>query len=308
MSIWADLRERALALVLAPALLFLGAGAPLDAPTGSPPEPVTMPVALDVAGRVTAEVMVDGQGPFKFLIDTGANRSGISRGLADRLAMPLLPDEIVHTFTGPVASPITRIGLLRVGEVDGVRNALVPVLDGAVLAGADGILGADSLRNRRLVMDMEAGSVRLEEASRRLLGRGWVALPARFQRGNLVIADGEIDGVKAHVIIDTGAQTSFVNMALVQALDRPTRRIAPLLGTRLVSAGRPMRIDNFLFVPKVDVGDLDVHNVAAYAADVHIFDIWGVTREPAIVIGMDVWGRVEGLAIDYQRGKVYVRP
>ena len=301
------MRRRALWPLIAPALVMLGAGAPGDAPSRPPPDPVTVPVALDVAGRITAQVHVNGQGPFAFMIDTGANRSAVSRALAERLALPILRTEEVHTFTGPVSAPITRIASLRAGQVDGVRDAFLPVLDGAVLAGAEGILGADSLADRRMVMDMRRRTVRVEDAERRLRGGGWRSLPARLRFGNLVIADGKINGVNTYVIIDTGAQTSFVNLALVRALERRPYHVQAQTGTRLVSAGRPQRIENFLFVPEVDIGELEMHNITAYAADVHIFNIWGVTDKPAIVIGMDVWGSVDELAIDYRRGEVHVR-
>ena len=40
------------------------------------------PTSLDHIGRVVTAVMIDGKGPFRFIIDTGANRSTISPHLA----------------------------------------------------------------------------------------------------------------------------------------------------------------------------------------------------------------------------------
>ena len=44
--------------------------------------------AADSARRMTAPVHINGQGPFDFVIDTGANRTVVSRELATALAMP----------------------------------------------------------------------------------------------------------------------------------------------------------------------------------------------------------------------------
>ena len=41
----------------------------------------------DRLGRVVAPVSVNGQGPFRFIVDTGANRSVLSQGLVERLGL-----------------------------------------------------------------------------------------------------------------------------------------------------------------------------------------------------------------------------
>src|SRR5690606_3138193 len=42
---------------------------------------------LDVTGRVLAEVQVNGQGPFQFLVDTAASRSALSPQLVGKLGL-----------------------------------------------------------------------------------------------------------------------------------------------------------------------------------------------------------------------------
>jgi predicted aspartyl protease len=308
-SIWADVRAWATAALMASALFAAGAAAqsaPASGPAQAPPPPETVPVALDVAGRITIGVFVNGQGPFDFMIDTGANRSAVSRALADRLALQALRIEPVHTFTGLVTAPIVRVATLRAGDSVSVRDASLPVLEGGVLAGASGILGADSLIGRRMIMDMRRRIVSIEAAGSTLGGR-WLSLPAQLRHGNLVIARGTVLGEPTHVIIDTGSQRSFANSALLTAIRARRNDLEPTIGTRIISAGRPMVIQNLLFLPKVVVGDLDIMNVSAFVGDLYIFQLWGVMDEPALVLGMDVWGELDALAIDYRRGRVHVR-
>ncbi len=49
-----------------------------------------VPTGRDGIGRVVAPVMINGAGSFRFLVDTGANRTAISAGLARRRSLPML--------------------------------------------------------------------------------------------------------------------------------------------------------------------------------------------------------------------------
>jgi hypothetical protein len=39
-------------------------------------------------------------------------------------------------------------------------------------------------------------------------------------------------------------------------------------------------------------------------ADFHVFKLWGLDQEPAMLIGMDMLGVLERLVIDYRRNEV----
>ncbi|MGH8201070.1 MAG: retropepsin-like aspartic protease [Steroidobacteraceae bacterium] len=67
---------------------------PGDAQPGTVPQPLSpqdllfaSPTTLDHIGRVVASVMIDGKGPYRFIIDTGANHSTISPQLATALGL-----------------------------------------------------------------------------------------------------------------------------------------------------------------------------------------------------------------------------
>ena len=49
--------------------------------------PIVQPFDLDATRRMAVQVMVGGQGPFSFLVDTGAERTVIARELAERLKL-----------------------------------------------------------------------------------------------------------------------------------------------------------------------------------------------------------------------------
>src|SRR5262245_56308313 len=68
--------------------VYSTAVAPAPAPAAAPagPEFATR-TTFDRIGRIVAPVMVNGQGPFKFMVDTGANHSLISTAIAERLGI-----------------------------------------------------------------------------------------------------------------------------------------------------------------------------------------------------------------------------
>jgi hypothetical protein len=42
-------------------------------------------------------------------------------------------------------------------------------------------------------------------------------------------------------------------------------------------------------------------------ADLHIFEHWHLTSQPALLIGMDVLGRLDTLILDYRREEMQVK-
>jgi hypothetical protein len=59
--------------------------------------------------------------------------------------------------------------------------------------------------------------------------------------------------------------------------------------------------------PGVVLGEIIVRNPAMTFADFEIFEHWQMTREPAMLIGMDVLGMLDTLVIDYRRKELHVK-
>ncbi len=45
-------------------------------------------------------------------------------------------------------------------------------------------------------------------------------------------------------------------------------------------------------------------NLEVIFADFHVFKLWGLDQEPAMLIGMDMLGVLDRLVIDYRRNEV----
>jgi hypothetical protein len=55
------------------------------------------------------------------------------------------------------------------------------------------------------------------------------------------------------------------------------------------------------------LGDLVIRNTRITFADTVIFEQWKLTREPAMLIGMNVIGALDALAIDYKMQELQLR-
>ena len=60
-------------------------------------------------------------------------------------------------------------------------------------------------------------------------------------------------------------------------------------------------------VPPLLLGPLTIQAPYITVSDLHIFERWHMTAEPAMLIGIDTLGLLDNLVIDYQRMELQVR-
>lgn len=262
------------------------------------------PTRSDRIGRVVAPVSVNGQGPFRFIVDTGANRSVVSRPLAERLGLLPYGMSDVHTVHGVSAAPMVNVDSLRYGRLS-LGGASMPMLDGAVLAGEHGLLGVDGMGGRRLRMDFVRNCIEIAPSQGAPRLRGWVTLRGEMRFGHLVVIRGVVSGVRVNILIDTGSDTSLANTALRDAVNARLR-VGQADFTLAHTVGDQVTLNRAMMIRRLTIGELEINNVLAYVGDFHIFNLWALQEEPTLLIGMDVLSQTRGLAIDYERGTVHL--
>lgn len=311
--------RRTLAAALSAFWLACAGGAYADCLSADRLEPLATPAIPELGeasgslsrasgGRMVAPMMVNGQGPFRFIVDTGANRSAISNSLAERLALSPVGVGDVHTVSGVISAPLTEVDGFQYGGLDLAANT-VPIVDGAVLGGEQGLLGVDGMRGRRLRVDFENRCIEITPADRRMRrGNGWMAIQGELRFGHLVVIEGHIRGQAVNVIIDTGSDSTLANPAFRDQLRNGVRVSRERMDyARAYTAGAPIVMDSAVLIPRISLGGIQVSDITAYVADFHIFHLWDFNDEPALLIGMDVLSQTRAIVIDYQRGMVYFR-
>src|SRR5580658_4468795 len=117
------------------------------------PEPrFVAPTRRDQIGRIWAPVTIDGKGPFRLVLDTGANHSAVIPSTAAALGNPgAASATLVSGFTGSAIVPTISVDRMEVGELLLGPTRLPVVAD--VFGGAQGVLGNEGLQGKRIVAD-----------------------------------------------------------------------------------------------------------------------------------------------------------
>jgi predicted aspartyl protease len=267
--------------------------------------PTQFDTSRDAFEHMMAPVTINGQGPFPFLMDTGANVSCVSRDLAERLALPALPPARVHTVVGVRERPGVLIETLRVGDRSrrGVHAAAL-----ALDKGLDGVLGVDWLDGQRLEMGFKAKSLAITRSKVDVAKEGVVAVvPARRRFGQLTIVDADLGGRRINAMIDSGSQLTICNAALRAMVSTANRRagssdaysrigMETLLGEAFTG--------EMIYLPFMRLGGLQLGNVPVVYSQMHVFELWGLKDKPAVILGMDLLTQFDTVALDFGRSQV----
>jgi predicted aspartyl protease len=262
------------------------------------------PARRDRIGRVWVPVEIDGKGPFRFVVDTGATSSVIVSSVAKRLGLPVAPaaTALVQGATGmPRIVPCVVADRMELGDLLVNRPKLLIVPD--VFGGAEGVLGTQGLADVSIHIDFRRDVIEIEYARNKPRPAGQL-MEFSVAGERLLVLDLLVGGVHTKGIIDTGAQQTIGNNRLREALLLRSRRMqrADVIGVTLdVTRGDLIR------VPSIAFGSVQLRNRDITFGEMSIFEHWQLTREPALLIGMDVIGTLDTFVIDYQRRELHVR-
>jgi predicted aspartyl protease len=259
----------------------------------------------DHENRMTVPVRLSGAGPYQFLVDTGADRTAISRDLVAKLKLPTAGGAALHSVSG-----VSNIRTARVSNVQLTRtpehSIEAAVLDSAHM-GADGIVGVDLLRSQRIQFDFEKQTMSIVPAATPDFGyeRGTIVVRAKRKNGRLVVTDAVANGEQVTVVLDTGSQVSIGNQAL-------RRR---LLHDNLVSVERSIELESvtgqkitgdYMIVRELSIGGVGLTNLAVVFAEAHTFKQLGLNRRPALLLGMNAIRAFKKVSIDFANKKFRV--
>lgn len=288
-------------------------GPPDDSPvtalpdvTVSAPEPrYVAPTTRDRIGRIWAPVLIDGKGPFRLVLDTGASNSAILPRVAEALGTPIHVDSVrLRGVTGTMVASSIRVKTLEVGELL-LKGTTMPIVSD-VFGGADGVLGTEGLTDKRIVIEFKRDRITIVRSHREPAPPGYLVLPFKFVKNRGLRIKMSIGGVPAVAVIDTGAQATVGNLALREALARRIKAAEPGEET-IIGVTQDIQTADRVLVRSLYAGDLLVRNAEILFTDLHIFDHWQLRSEPAVLIGMDILGVLNTLIIDYRRNELHLR-
>ena len=250
-------------------------------------------ITRDRHHRMTVPVQISGEGPFDFMVDTGAQATVVTPKLSERFAMtPTGTATLVGMSSKAQVTMVDFDGLQFAGrQLDNLRSPLLLERN----LGADGILGLDSLQGLRVMIDFRDRTMTVGDAFEDDSSDGFeIVVRARRKLGQMIITHAEVDGVKTAIIIDTGAQGSVGNMALQRRMRGRTS------GQTIATDVNGVTTSSDLFTARqVMISGLALSRVPVSFADGPAFAALGLDKRPALILGMQSLRSFDRVAIDF---------
>jgi predicted aspartyl protease len=265
------------------------------------PHAITEDIAFRIQrDRMTVPVRLSGKGPYRFLVDTGADRTAVSTALVTELGLSSGPTATLHSITGVSQVRTANVPTLELTH-NRVRSVQAPVLERAHM-GADGILGVDSLRSQRVVFDFRTRLISIVPSKRRMTRDedGTIVVTGKLRRGHLIVTSAKANGVPLTVVLDTGSEMTLGNAALRARLEARRKLNNPEIIEMTSVTGQKL-VGEAFYLKRVDLGEVTLRNLVIMFSDAPIFSSLNLEERPAVLLGMNAMRAFEQFSIDFAR-------
>ncbi|WP_164118400.1 retroviral-like aspartic protease family protein [Sphingorhabdus sp. Alg239-R122] len=265
--------------------------------------PDIIDIGIDRQKRMTVPVSIDGNGPYKFMIDTGSERTVVTRELADDLQLEFAARARLLSVAGEkvvdtVYVPELELGRQNYGEV------VAPLLESRNV-GAEGILGLDGLQDQRILFNFAESRIEVEDRRKKRLNSGYeIVVYAKRRNGQLIFTDATISGVRVSVVIDTGSQANIGNRALQEKLRGRKAKGLDLESSITAVTGQVITADAGIG-RDFRIGKAQFDAISIAFADAPPFKALGLDDKPALFLGMASLRGFDRMAIDFKKRRVY---
>ena len=269
------------------------------------PEPrFVAPTHRDQIGRIWAPVWINGKGPFRLVLDTGANHSGITAQVAELLGIPFdqSPPVLLRGVTGITTVPTIRVDSFTVGDLM-LSPATLPIVTDA-MGGAEGVLATDEFKDKRILIDFKHDRIDIRRSRNERTPADFVSIPLERSEEGLLMFHALVGNIRIQAIIDTGAQRTIGNLALRDAL---VHRHSQGYAVQIFDVTAEAQAGETFPSPPIKLGSVEILEARITYGEMHIFGHWHLTKEPALLIGMDVLGLLDTFIIDYRRHELQFR-
>jgi hypothetical protein len=294
-------------------------GPRLSKPKPAPPGPSSMPPlppaeidnklaiggddinARKVDTRMTVDVQVNGRGPYHFVVDSGADTSAVGTRMARDLQLPLGTPVILNGMTDRNIVDRVKVASLAFGP-SRIPDLEVPALREEDLGG-DGMIGIDALVRQRLMMDFENRLVKVEDARRPVEHfTDEIVITAKLKHGQLILTQVRAGRFGLDAVIDTGSEITIGNLALRdKLLSRNLDKNWTIATTGVTGKTVDLQLG---LLRELRVGSITLRDVPIAFADVPPFRVFGLSDQPALLLGTDILEKFRRVSLDFAARKV----
>jgi predicted aspartyl protease len=271
-------------------------------------QPGSCPVeAAAMLGLPCCDVMINGQGPYRMILDTGGSiLLSLDTEVAKEVGLESIATAVVRGVSGKDDSGQALVDKLEIGTIRcervmtrifGVRNA--------VMNAADGILGTGVFAEGRMTIDFVTPELRVtrsganpapgEEAELRLVGDAKLLTPIT------------LEGQPATALLDTGADSTVLSPTRLRQLfpDQKLMEFDSGVGIGVgTGESASVKIGKGVDVKLGGRAFPDYSGIGLDVLDTLLGPIIGVQCD--MIAGMSVFREMRAITIDFRTGKMWI--
>ena len=256
--------------------------------------------ARQVETRLSVEVLINGHGPYRFIVDSGADTSVVGLRIARDLQLPLGTAVTLNGMTERSIVDRVKVDSLTLGPTT-IENLQLPALSEGDLGG-QGMIGIDALVRQRIMMDFDKRQIKVEDANKPAKAlRDEIVVTARRSRGQLILTHVRASGFSLDAVIDTGAEMSIGNLILRDKLVRRHQKFQQVKAIGVTGKEIELQV---AVIPELQIGGILIRNLPVAFADLPPFHVFGIADEPALFLGSDVLRTFRKVSLDFRARKV----
>lgn len=263
---------------------------------------------LEETGHYSVPVTLENGETHNFVLDTAAQGSAVYEGFAASEDLPLRETGItVQGQTGSLELPVAILRHLAVDELEAneVEAVVLPRRsDGTVLKG---IIGLDVIGGSVLEYSLPEMTARFYDNASDAPITNATELQGQAIRGGLITIPLTIDGVSVTGIVDTGAKTTSMNMALARELGIDPHSSQLEAGDTTFGATGHEQETKLARVDEVVFGDVMIERPALKVSKLDVFEALKLSDTPAVLLGANFF-RHGSLIVDFANARAWFTP
>jgi predicted aspartyl protease len=215
------------------------------------------PFSLGDQGGIVVSVTLNGAGPFKMLLDTGATHSAITTDIADLIGARVVAQTNVISPVGSAVRPIVAVQTLAIGpiSVDVILPSVAPERSFDPKGEIKGLIGQDVLAGLRYTLDFKRRVIEWHDAAPR---QGGTMLHLSFEHGRYLVALRQ-PGTTLRFVPDSGAG----GLVLFEGRSGPRFPSIATGETVELSTATGSQAAAVVRLPELRIGDRILRNVRA---------------------------------------------
>lgn len=276
---------------------------------------LTLPLISNSEGLFQLDVQVNGQGPYRFILDTGATKSVIFSSLRRELQLTETKGRItIHGLTGSGERDLVTLTTFSIASLDFDNLEVIVLENRRDDTTVKGIIGLDILRQFTLFFNTEEHTLSLIPAAhfnpRAFLKWDRLSMidnPYGSYNSGLIFVNVQTSNNSFPGLIDTGSVTTLINWKAALLRSEVKRRLRKLREEWVLEGAigefKPRQLARY---SSIRIGRHIFTKPIVLILDFTSLDIIGAKDNPFMVIGADLL-YTRNFVIDFSSNRLFMQ-